>query len=77
MKIENLEITEIAPYENSMWSGIKIRWCANVGFGECELFRTTGSDQWCADTESMSSNDDKTFLKMLLDKLADMVVVTG
>lgn len=77
MKIENLEITEIAPYENAMWAGIRICWSANNGFGECDLFKSRGSEQWCVDTEKMCDNQNKAFLKMLFDKLVETVEVTG
>ena len=76
-EITDLEITDIEPYSNAMFDGIQISWCANIGWGQCTFFKEKGDDQWTVDTERMSSNEDKTFLKMLLDKLADMAEVTG
>ena len=76
-EITNLEITEINPYSNPSFDGVSIYWTANIGFGECQFYKANGEDKWLVDTEHMCSNEDKTFLKMLLDKLAGMVEVTG
>lgn len=76
-EIADLEITDIGPYSNAKFDGIEILWRANIGWGQCTFFKAKGDDQWNVDTESMSDNEDKTFLKMLLDKLADMAEVTG
>lgn len=79
LEIKDLSIEGVVPYDNEIASGICIEWCANIGWGQCQIYRdkSDASGKWHVDTESMSSNDDKTFLKMLLDKLADMVEVTG
>ena len=76
-EITNLEITEINPYSNPSFEGVSIYWTANIGFGECQFYKAKGDDTWHVDTERMCSNEDKTFLKMLLDKLAEIVEVTG
>ena len=76
-KITDLEITEIGPFSNMSFQGITISWVSNIGFGECQFYKVNGENQWKVDTESMSSNDDKRFIKMILEKLADMVEVTG
>ena len=76
-KITNLEITAISPYSNPSFDGVSIFWTANIGFGECNFYKAKGDDTWHVDTESMCSNEDKRFLKMLLEKIADMVEVTG
>ena len=76
-KIENLEITNITLYKNFCYEGVRISWTANIGFGVCELYRERDSDKCCADTEHMCDSENRKFLKMLLDKLADTVEVTG
>lgn len=78
-EVKDLTIDGVHVFCNSKYAGLCIEWSANIGFGECRIFldKTDESMKWQADTESMSSNEDKTFIKMLLDKLADMVVVTG
>ena len=78
-QVEDLSIEGVSAFNNEVAEGIVIEWCAKIGWGQCEIYRdkSDASGKWNVDTESMSSNDDKTFLKMLLDKLADMVEVTG
>ena len=78
-EVKDLTIKNVYAFDNEMFNGIQIEWCANIGWGQCDIFRAKedAADKWQAHTESMSSNEDKTFLKMLLDKLADMVEVTG
>ena len=78
-EVKDLTIDGIHVFCNLKYAGLCIEWSANIGFGECRIFldRSDESGKWQADTESMSSREDKTFLKMLLDKLADMVEVTG
>ena len=76
-EITELEITEIKPYSNPPFDGMSIYCTANIGFGECQFYKAKGDDTWNVDTESMCSNEDKTFLKMLLDKMAEMVEVMG
>lgn len=76
-EITDLEITEINSYSNPSFDGVSMYWTSNIGFGECQFYKAKGDDTWHVDTESMCSNEDKTFLKMLLDKLAEIVEVTG
>ena len=69
MNIKNLSIDGIEgfPY------GFKIRWCANIGFGELTVYEK--NDSLYADTECMCSNDDKEFMKLIFDKLIDSVTI--
>lgn len=78
-EVTDLTIDRVRAFDNELYNGIRIEWSANIGWGQCDIFREKADEtsKWQAHTESMSSNDDKAFLKMLLDKLADMVEVTG
>lgn len=78
-EIKGLCIEHLSAWNNEHAEGFRIEWSANVGWGQCDIFRlkSAGENEWQCDTESMSSNKDRTFLKMLLDKLADTVEVTG
>ena len=64
---KTLVIDEWHPFVNDEYEGIRIQWVANIGFGQCDLYRPKGSEQWKADTEFMGKN----FLKLLLEKIAD------
>lgn len=77
-EVTDLTIDRVHAFDNELYNGIRIEWSANIGCGQCDIFREKADETstWKAHTESMSNNEDKTFLKMLLDKLADMVEVT-
>lgn len=77
MDIQDLTIDRVHAYDNELYNGIRIEWSANIGWGQCDIFRDKSDpkETWKATTECMSTNDDKTFLKTLLDKLAEMVDV--
>lgn len=76
-EVKYLTIDRVHAFDNELYNGIRIEWSANIGWGQCDIFHEKADETitWQAHTETMSSNEDKTFLKMLLDKLADMVVV--
>ena len=74
-KITDLEIDNIQPYSNSKYEGIEINWSSNIGFGQCNIYKEKESDDWKVATEYMCSNEDKKFLKMLLEKIADLAEV--
>lgn len=78
LEVKDLTIDRVHAFDNELYNGIRIEWSANIGWGQCDIFHEKADETitWQAHTETMSSNEDKTFLKMLLDKLADMVVVT-
>lgn len=77
-EVKDLAIDRVHAFDNELYNGIRIEWSANIGWGQCDIFRAKedDADKWQAHTESMSTNEDKVFLKMLLDRLADMVEVT-
>ena len=74
---KDLEITEvwIAKHEHCPNGVIGIEWSApNCGFGRYEL--VLGDDgKFHADSEHMDNGEDKKFLKLLLSKLPDIVVI--
>ena len=47
-----------------------LSWTGNIGFGEYTLY-TDREDVWHSDSEHMDSNEDKSFLKLLLDKFVE------
>ena len=73
----NLEIEEIIPFCNTKASGLYIDWSSDIGFGGYTIYREHGSDKWEAQSEYMDSNDDKNFLKKLLEKFVEMIEVVG
>lgn len=71
----NLEIEEIIPFCNTEASGVSFSWSSDIGFGEYVVYREHGSDKWEAQSEYMDSNDNKNFLKKLLEKFVEMIEV--
>lgn len=75
MKIENLQIDEVNCFENSRGKGVVILWSANIGFGELTLYQRNKDSKWKADTECMCNNEDKEFIRMVLNKWVDEMEV--
>ena len=69
----NLEICDINAFVNERGSGFVISWNSDIGFGEYTIYRRTGEEKWCGDSEHMDSNEDKAFiielLKLFVEKL--------
>ena len=76
MDIKDLTVDGISAFENERVQVITIYWSANIGFGEYTLTAKNCKD-WKGDSECMDKGDDKEFLKMLLEKVVEMVEVTG
>ena len=76
-EIKDLSIRGIETFKNreEHYEGMYIKWDANIGFGEYMLVCKNG--KWKGDSESMDRGEDKTFLKMLFDKLIEQVEVVG
>ncbi len=77
MEIKDLEITEVETQTYLATEIITIRWRANIGFGEYELWYDANDDKWRGHSECMDCGDNKDFLKMLLEKFAEKVEVVG
>lgn len=58
--------------------GFCINWDSNIGFGQLTIIQS--NDNGClklsAETESMSNNSDKEFIKLVMNKLIDDLEVT-
>lgn len=70
-----LDSIDITPFSNEEYEGVEIKWDSNQGFGTYTLYRVKGSSNWIADSEHMDSNENKNFLRKLLQKFADEVEV--
>ena len=67
----NLEVYDVEPFVNNEYKGFVIKWTSNVGFGEYTIYQKLGSDEWYADSEHMDANNDKAFIKELMDAFID------
>ncbi len=87
LKPETLEITSAEPWYQKATTvpvgdevypvhekyGITFEWQANIGWGQLMLMFDTETKTWSADTECMCSNEDKEFMKLILEKFAKQV----
>lgn len=74
--INNLEIKEVWIRQHEVCPNgvIGIEWSSDAGFGRYELIMEEDG-MLHAQSECMDSNEDKKFIKALLDKLLDKIIV--
>lgn len=72
----NLDAYEFEPFVNEKYTGVVIRWNSDIGFGEYTIYKPIGSDKWCADSERMDNNEDKSFVKELLKLFVEKLDIT-
>lgn len=75
MGIENLTVRNVEVFTNHKYEGIVFEWSANIGFGELTLYKEVGTNEWKAETEYMCKDDDKDFLKMILNEWVNKIKV--
>lgn len=65
----DLELTEVVPFSNDSYRGIKLLWTSNIGWGEYTIYQSANIEnkmEWLGDSEHMDSIDDNDFLKELM-----------
>ena len=77
-KIENLTIDRIWIRQHDVCPNgvIGIDWSANIGFGQYVLV-VGDDDKLHADSECMDRGESKEFIKALLNKMIDEIIVEG
>ena len=53
---------------------IIIGWSSNIGFGEYTLY-TDSKGKWHGDSECMDKGEDKEFIKLLMEKFVEELVI--
>ena len=73
---KNLAISEVWPVSKEVIEngGIGIDWSSDAGWGQLVLYWGTDG-KLRADTEHICTNEDKTFMKAVLNLLADEIIV--
>ena len=77
LDLNHLEIDRVVPCSTQVIpnGGVVIDWHAdNIGFGQL-AFWWDKDDKLHADTEFMSSSDNRDFLRKILELLADKIVI--
>lgn len=64
---DTIVIDDFHVFSNEEYEGIKIRWVANIGFGEVTIYKEKASDRWQIDDEFMG----KDFVNTLLSKAVE------
>ena len=70
----NIKLSE-AQVEYCDKKTIILQWAGNIGYGELVIYKE--NDGWKADTECMCSNNDKEFIKEVLNKWIESIEVVG
>ena len=72
-----VHVDDIEPFVNEAYSGFKILWSGDIGWGEYTLYKKNGNDdKWFWDDEYMENPEgDKAFLKLLLNDFATQIEV--
>lgn len=80
------DITYFHPFVNEKYDGFILGWNSNIGFGELTISKSHIDNEryeeiefkdgdWEVQTECMSNNDDKEFIKLVLDKFIEKLNV--
>ena len=72
VKVCSKSITEDGEFVHN--GCIRIQWNSDIGFGEYDLCKDENGD-WIGHSETMDSNDDKDFIKKLLEVFVEKLTV--
>jgi hypothetical protein len=81
LDVNTLEIVDVDAWTRADTNGlarkiIRISWNANIGWGEYTLYEEDG--EWKGDSERMDTkNEEKKFLRALLDKFIEEIEIVG
>ena len=71
----HLQIDDLIPFRNERDVGFIIQWYSDIGFGEYTVFKPNGSDEWIGDSEHMDNNEDKDFVKKLMELFIEKLTI--
>lgn len=75
---EEVEVTvnEINPFANDKFTGFTFRWSGNIGWGEYTIYMDAQDEtKWYGESEHMDTNNDKWFIKKLLESFIEQLDV--
>lgn len=77
------KITYFHPFVNNKYSGFKIGWDSNIGFGEITISKKYTNKEyyledfhfgdWKCETETMSNNEHKEFVNLVMNKFIEQL----
>ena len=62
-------------YDENKEKGFCLSWDSNIGFGQMTFIQNKDSNEIDVETEAMSDNSDKEFIKLVLDKFIEKLNV--
>lgn len=71
VSINNVELSNC--FKNEKYEGFILSWDSNIGFGEMTFLKQ--DNKTVVETECMSSNKDKEFIKLVLEKFIENLEV--
>lgn len=75
-EIEIYDVFDFYCFNNEKYEGFKLNWDSNIGFGEMTFSKNKNDESnWEVQTECMSDNKDKEFIKLVLDKFIEKLNV--
>jgi hypothetical protein len=75
LEIDDIEVWKPKNPEKNMHRGlIRIRWNSSIGFGEYDLCKD-GNGNWVGYSETMDSNEDKDFIKKLMELFIERLTI--
>lgn len=75
----HLSVDDIKGFDNDSYSGFKIYWSSDIGFGEYTIWTEMedGELKLYGDSEHMDSNDDKEFVTELMRLVVNKLIISG
>lgn len=71
----NLKIEDLIPFVNEDFFGFVVEWTSNIGWGEYTIYKNKDSNQWFANSEYMDNNEDKDFIKKLMELFIEKLMM--
>ena len=76
-KIENIKIEDVWCNMKDERQCIVIAWNSYFGWGEITIYRDSPDSEWEVDSERMSNNEDKEFIRSVMNAWIDSMNVSG
>lgn len=73
----DLEINHVGVFKNEFGEGFWFDWSSKIGFGEYSIYKDLETNEWKGASEYMDTNEDKAFLKELMNKFIDKINIVN
>ena len=73
-EIKKILVDDVHVFESKNRKYIVFSWASNIGYGELTIYADE-EGRWNADTEHMCNNEDKEFIRMVLNEWVNQMEV--